>query len=120
MVAALAGVLVLSALVKTAQGQDGQSATIRVDVHANEPDGPLPPIWNYFGYDEPNYTYAANGKKLLRELAELSPVPVYVRVHNLLTTGDGSASLKWGSTNVYTEDAAGKVIASSIHYTARA
>jgi xylan 1,4-beta-xylosidase len=30
-----------------------------------------------------------------------------VRVHNLLTTGDGSASLKWGSTNVYTEDAAG-------------
>src|SRR5207248_6568333 len=27
--------------------------------------------------------------------------------HNLLTSGDGSASLKWGSTNAYTEDAAG-------------
>src|SRR6202034_3147482 len=36
--------------------------------------------------------------------------PVYVRVHNLLTTGDGSASLKWGSTNVYTEDAAGHAV----------
>ncbi len=68
----------------------------------------MPPVWNYFGYDEPNYTYAPNGKKLLSELAALSPTPVYIRVHNLLTTGDGSASLKWGSTNVYTEDAAGK------------
>ncbi len=68
------------------------------------------PIWNYFGYDEPNYTYTPNGKKLLGELAALSPAPVYVRVHNLLTTGDGSASLKWGSTNVYTEDATGKPV----------
>ena len=68
------------------------------------------PIWNYFGYDEPNYTYSSNGKKLLGELATLSPKPVYVRVHNLLTTGDGSASLKWGSTNIYTEDAAGKPV----------
>ena len=79
-------------------------------MHADQPDGPLLPIWNYFGYDECNYTYARNSKKLLSELAALSPVPVYVRVHNLLTTGDGSASLKWGSTNVYTEDAAGKPV----------
>jgi xylan 1,4-beta-xylosidase len=68
------------------------------------------PIWNYFGYDEPNYTYSPNGEKLLGELAALSPAPVYVRVHNLLTTGDGSPALKWGSTNVYTEDAAGKPV----------
>ena len=27
-----------------------------------------------------------------------------------MTTGDGAASLKWGSTNVYTEDAAGKPV----------
>jgi xylan 1,4-beta-xylosidase len=65
------------------------------------------PVWNYFGYDEPNYSYAPNGKKLLSEIGALNRVPAYVRVHNLLTTGDGSASLKWGSTNVYTEDAAG-------------
>lgn len=83
---------------------------IGIKVHADQPDGPMLPIWNYFGYDEPNYTYSPNGKKLLGELAALSPAPVYVRVHNLLTTGDGSASLKWGSTNVYTEDAAGKPV----------
>jgi xylan 1,4-beta-xylosidase len=86
------------------------SKTTSIQVHADQSDGSISPIWNYFGYDEPNYTYAPNGRKLLGELAALSSVPVYVRVHNLLTTGDGSASLKWGSTNVYTEDAAGNPI----------
>jgi len=70
----------------------------------------MAPIWSFFGFDEPNYAYAPNGKKLLAELSALSPAPVYVRVHNLLTTGDGSPSLKWGSTNVYTEDAAGRPV----------
>jgi xylan 1,4-beta-xylosidase len=84
--------------------------TVNIQVHADQPEGSIPPVWNYFGYDEPNYTYAANGKKLLSELAALDSSPVYIRTHNLLTTGDGSASLKWGSTNVYTEDAAGRPI----------
>ena len=84
--------------------------SVRIQVDLNQSAGVFPPVWNYFGYDEPNYTYAPNGKKLLAELAKLSPARVYVRVHNLLTTGDGSASLKWGSTNVYTEDAAGKPV----------
>jgi xylan 1,4-beta-xylosidase len=70
--------------------------------------GPMTPIYAFFGYDEPNYTYTANGKKLLSELAAASPVPVLVRVHNLLTTGDGTPALKWGSTNAYTEDAQGR------------
>src|SRR5271156_1926999 len=83
---------------------------VTIHVHADQTAGALRPIWNYFGYDEPNYTYAPNGKKLLGELSALSPHPVYVRVHNLLTSGDGSASLKWGSTNVYTEDAAGNPV----------
>jgi len=78
--------------------------TVTIHVRADQSEGDIRPIWNYFGYDEPNYTYAPNGKKLLGELAALSSAPVYVRVHNLLTTGDGSASLKWGSTNAYTED----------------
>jgi xylan 1,4-beta-xylosidase len=82
--------------------QAPESVTIRVQ--ADQSTGALRPIWNYFGYDEPNYTYAPTGKKLLGELAALSSAPVYVRVHNLLTTGDGSASLKWGSTNAYTEN----------------
>jgi xylan 1,4-beta-xylosidase len=85
-------------------------ASVQIRVRADQASGSIAPIWNFFGYDEPNYTYAPNGRKLLGELAALSPRPVYVRVHNLLTTGDGSASLKWGSTNVYTEDAAGKPV----------
>jgi len=84
--------------------------SVSVQVFADQPDGTLPAVWNYFGYDEPNYTYAPNGQKLLTELAALSPVPVHIRTHNLLTSGDGSASLKWGSTNVYTEDASGKPV----------
>ena len=87
---------------------NAQSVSIQVD--AGKKLGPLTPIWGYFGYDEPNYTYMKDGKKLLSELAALSPVPVYVRVHSLLVTGDGKAALKWGSTNAYTEDASGKPI----------
>lgn len=76
---------------------------VTVHVHAARPIGPYTPIWNFFGADEPNYVYATNGKKLLGELASLSPVPVYFRAHNLFTTGNGEGSLKWGSTNIYTE-----------------
>jgi xylan 1,4-beta-xylosidase len=71
---------------------------------------PVKNIWAYFGYDEPNYTYMKDGKKLLTEIASFSKVPVYVRTHNLLTTGDGTAALKWGSTNAYTEDSLGKPV----------
>jgi xylan 1,4-beta-xylosidase len=84
--------------------------SVTIHVRADQPEGAIRTIWNYFGYDEPNYTYAPNGKKLLGELSALCSVPVYVRVHNLLTTGDGSASLKWGSTNAYTEDRDGKPV----------
>ena len=70
--------------------------------------GAYKPIYGYFGYDEPNYTYAPNGKKLIHELAALSSAPVYIRTHFMLATGDGTPGLKWGSTNAYTEDASGK------------
>ncbi len=83
-------------------------AVIRVDL-AHAPT-PLQPIWSFFCHDEPNYTYMKDGRKLLTELAALSPVPVYMRVHSLLVTGDGKASFKWGSTNAYTEDAAGRPV----------
>jgi len=87
-----------------------QSAPVKVHVDASVVRQPLPRVWNFFGYDEPNYSYAPNGVKLLREIAALSPSPAYIRVHNLLTSGDGSGSLKWGSTNAYTEDASGRPI----------
>jgi xylan 1,4-beta-xylosidase len=82
--------------------------TITIDYSAQ--GRPLAPLWAYFGYDEPNYTYMKDGTKLLSELAALSPVPVYVRCHNLLTSGDGTPALKWGSTNAYTEDANGRPV----------
>jgi len=81
---------------------------VKIQVDLSEPLGPMRPIWAYFGYDEPNYTYMPHGRKLLTQLAALSPVPVYVRAHHLLNTGDGTPGLKWGSTNVYTEDESGR------------
>jgi xylan 1,4-beta-xylosidase len=108
--AALAASTILSFPSQTPTGQSGSTrsgqVTIRVD--ASQRQGPMKPVWAFFGYDEPNYTYMKHGQKLLSELAALSPVPVYVRAHNLLTTGDGSPALKWGSTNAYTEDSAGQ------------
>jgi xylan 1,4-beta-xylosidase len=86
------------------------SDKVKIEVRANRPVGDYKPIWNWFGYDEPNYTYTANGRKLLGELAALSPAPVRVRAHNLLTSGDGTPALKWGSTNAYTEDASGNPV----------
>jgi xylan 1,4-beta-xylosidase len=83
---------------------------VSITVHANETEGPFRTIFRYFGYDEPNYTYAPNGRKLVGELASLSAAPTYIRAHHLLTTGTGEAAFKWGSTNAYTEDAAGRPI----------
>lgn len=79
----------------------------RIQVHADRARGPCHPFWNWFGHDEPNYTYGTDGKKLLRELAELSQTAPRMRTHNLLTSGDGTPALKWGSTNAYSVDADG-------------
>ena len=82
--------------------------TITVDV-AKSP-GPLKPIWRMFGADEPNYATMKDGRKLIGELGELRPGDVYFRAHNLLCTGDGKPALKWGSTNVFTEDPEGRPV----------
>ncbi|SER60869.1 GH39 family glycosyl hydrolase [Pedobacter rhizosphaerae] len=98
--------IALFAAVQVAYSQNKAS----IEVNFNKPVAPMKPIWAWFGYDEPNYTYMKDGQKLLTDIARLSPVPVYVRAHNLLTSGDGTPALKWGSTNAYTEDANGKPI----------
>jgi xylan 1,4-beta-xylosidase len=85
-----------------------ERAAVRVDL--DDSLGRVKPVWAFFGHDEPNYAYMRDGLKLNSELAALSPVPVHVRVHNLLTSGDGTAALKWGSTNAYTEDAQGRSV----------
>jgi xylan 1,4-beta-xylosidase len=82
----------------------------RVDVDISTALGTFPPIYSWFGYDESNYTTTMNGQALLRELHDLSPVPVYIRTHFLLASDDGRLEMKWSSTNVYTEDAQGKPV----------
>lgn len=101
--------LVIIALIFTA-GISRSQNVVSIEADVAQQQEKIKPIWAYFGYDEPNYTYMKDGKKLLGEIAKLSAVPVYVRAHNMLTTGDGAAALKWGSTNAYTEDANGKAM----------
>ena len=91
-----------------ATAADSIPVTIRVD--ATKSVGGLKPIWRFFGADEPNYAYMTNGRKLIAELGELAPKQVFFRAHNLLTSGDGTPALKWGSTGAYREDASGQPI----------
>ncbi|MBK1834255.1 GH39 family glycosyl hydrolase [Roseibacillus ishigakijimensis] len=83
---------------------------VAISVEANRPLTEWKPIWRFFGADEPNYATMPDGRALLGELGEMSPDQVFFRTHNLLTTGDGTAALKWGSTNAYTEDEAGNPV----------
>ncbi len=98
--------LLLGVMIATAAAQ----SPVTIRINATDRMGRFEPIYAYFGYDEPNFTYTANGRKLIGELAALSPVPVYLRTHFMLATGDGTPGLKWGSTNAYTEDAAGRPV----------
>jgi len=85
-----------------ASAQTDSNVTIQVDATAS--GTPLRQVWSYFGYDEANYTTTEEAQELLRTLAASHTDPVRVRTHFLFNTGDGEASLKWGSTNLYTED----------------
>ncbi len=107
------GLAVWSPLALSAQNSDPVSSktasdqTVHIQVDLDKQVGVYKPIYSWFGYDEANYTTTPNGKGLLHELHDLSPVPVYIRVHHLLTSGNGVPELKWSSTNVYTEDEKG-------------
>lgn len=81
-----------------------------ISVAASRTIGELKPIWRFFGADEPNYACMKDGRRLLGELGKLGPQTAYFRTHNLLCTGDGTPALKWGSTNAYTQDTAGKPV----------
>jgi len=94
--------LVVGFACSPASAQTESSVTIHVD--ANATGTPLEAVWPYFGYDEANYTTTQEAKVLLRTLATIHPTPVRVRTHFLFNTGDGTPALKWGSTNLYTED----------------
>ena len=89
-------------------GETPAGETVSIDVDTSKTIGPMTPIWAWFGYDEPNYTYTANGTEAALGAGGGEPRAGVLRTHNLLTTGDGPPALKWGSTNAYTEDANGR------------
>jgi xylan 1,4-beta-xylosidase len=88
----------------------GESRAVVIRVRADQPRGTLRPIWRFFGADEPNYAYMRDGERLLRELGRLGTPQTYFRTHNLLTSGDGTPALKWGSTGAYAEDRQGNPV----------
>jgi xylan 1,4-beta-xylosidase len=93
-----------------AQTMAGAAVPVTITVDGSRIKGDLPPVWRFFGADEPNYATMTDGRKLLAGLGELRPGQVYFRAHNLLNTGDGTPAFKWGSTNAYTETKDGKPI----------
>ena len=104
-------VLILScAFAMHAAAQTSVLNPVSIQVDLAKPEGPYTPIYGWFGYDESNYTTMKYGKQLLVELHDLSPVPVYIRAHHLLTSGNGVAELKWSSSNVFSLDANGKPV----------
>jgi xylan 1,4-beta-xylosidase len=83
---------------------------VAIQVDASSSRGPLKSIWRFFGADEPNYAYMKHGAQLIADQGKLAPGRVFFRAHNLLSTGDGTPALKWGSTNAYTEDGNGNPV----------
>ncbi len=104
--------LVLAVPIHAASLPDAQSnvVPVKITVDTAHPKGDLAPIWRFFGADEPNYATMPNGQKLIGELGALAPDRVYFRAHNLLTSGDGTPALKWGSSGAYTEDTQGRPV----------
>jgi len=100
----------IMALLCAAAIQAPAQTPVSIKVDLSKPVGPYAPIYRWFGYDEANYTTMPHGRQLLTELHDLSPVPVYIRAHHLLTSGNGVPELKWSSTNVFTLDANGKPV----------
>ena len=101
-----AWILSFAILAVTCQAQ----TPVSINVELSKPVGPYTPIYSWFGYDESNFTTMKYGMELLSELHDLSPVPVYIRAHHLLTSGNGVAELKWSSSNVFSLDANGKPV----------
>jgi xylan 1,4-beta-xylosidase len=113
----LAGLLLCAALVPAAVAQnsspapaDAASSPVHVQVDLTRSEGAFRPITNWFGMDESNYASMPYGRQLMRELHDLSPSPIYIRSHHLLTSGNGVPELKWSSSNVFRMGPDGKPI----------
>ncbi|MDN4500838.1 hypothetical protein QX776_00335 [Alteromonadaceae bacterium BrNp21-10] len=99
--------LITTGFVALAQAE---SFPVNINVDAKQTLEKVNPVWRFFGADEANYATMKDGRTTLSTLGALAPDNVYFRTHNLLTTGDGTPALKWGSTNAYTEDAKGNPV----------
>jgi xylan 1,4-beta-xylosidase len=88
--------------------ESGADITVRVNLARTM--GTFEPVTNWFGFDESNYASMPYGQQLLRELHDLSPAPIYIRSHHLLTTGNGVPELKWSSSNVFSIGPDGKPV----------
>ena len=106
----LAGMLLAPARSSVGPTDPPAGFPVTIQVDAAKTKGVLHPAWRFFGADEPNYATMKDGQKLIAELGRLRPRSVYFRTHNLLTSGDGTPALKWGSTGAYGEDAQGKPV----------
>ncbi len=106
----LAVLLILARSSPAAEPTADAAFKVRIEVKLAESLGELKPIWRFFGADEPNYATMKDGRKLLGDLGKLGSPQVYFRAHNLLTSGDGTPALKWGSTGAYREDDQGRPI----------
>ncbi len=105
----IAAILVYAAVVQ-AVAQPPTSDAVSIQVDLARLVGVYKPISSWFGYDESNYTTMKYGEQLLGELHDLSPAPVYIRAHHLLTSGNGVPELKWSSSNVFSLDKDGKPV----------
>src|SRR5436305_12856328 len=78
----------LTALVSAARAADAftgsETAAFPVSIHADasKKSGELTPIWRFFGYDEANYTYMKDVRKLLAELGQLDGQQVFIRCNH--------------------------------------
>lgn len=107
----VAGLFAIALPVIAQSGQTAESPqTVNITVNLDKPIGAYKPIYAWFGYDEANFTTMHDGRALMTELHDLSPVPVTIRAHHLLTSGNGVPELKWSSTGVYSEDERGKPV----------
>ena len=87
-----------------------QPSVVSIQVDATQKGKPLKNVWQYYGYDECNYTTTPDCVALMKAVAQMNAKPVHLRQHFLLNSGAGTAALKWGSTNLYTENQRGEPV----------
>ena len=58
---------------------------VSIQIDAAQPIGPWIPVWRFFGYDEANFTYMHDGRRLLSELSRSSAAAGF---HSLSSPAD--------------------------------